>query len=537
MKKYIYIIVALLLMTNTQSFAQWMNEGDSLGTAVTAPIRPNAVADNIPTAYTNEIRGGIHNLQTWAELQSIKSSLLVENMLATVADSAGKVFQYDGAGWIAFQLGISKDYADNNYLLKNNVASDNCVASPNYIYNTTAEIDESYTVDTVVISGDIRSRVSVGEGVFIVRTVPFNTSFNGIITSAELNSSGNTVIAHTAQIDASILASFALETYLTESVLRGSNIALGNMAIAKSGYAIALGDTVFANAAIAIGKNLTANSDDFSTINIGRDIFERLASIEDNVSIGADMLINGGINIGYDIDNNNSSKKKISIGWDLESNSVDEIGTSINIGSLNTSVEDKSITIGQGLDNRLDYGMVIGNYNSPYSDVNTNGVNSGSDSAYFIIGNGINDGLRNNNLVLSYNGNLKVSGKMSQLGYPVDTMDLVTKGYADNNYKSKQTIEIILANTYSPNFSTQDAVLLTISGNLTINLETGVPETFSDELIVYISSPNQSNTISFPALWKFIGAKPTTLAANEIGLLTLKSFTAEKIVAEYQILN
>lgn len=112
MKKLIFILIIILSLN---SYAQFRTPADSTGTQVFSAIRPNSQKDNIATAYTNEIRGGLHNYQTWQELQNIKSSRLVKNMFATVEDSA-KLYQYNGVGWNEFSSGVSKDYADGNYI-------------------------------------------------------------------------------------------------------------------------------------------------------------------------------------------------------------------------------------------------------------------------------------------------------------------------------------------------------------------------------------------------------------------------------------
>ncbi|NPD47496.1 hypothetical protein [Lentimicrobium sp. S6] len=104
MKKLIFII-ALIFFLSLNMFAQLVTPADTVGTLITASIRPNSQQDDIATAYTNEIRGGLHNLETWEELLNIKSSRLVPNMFATVADSAGKLYQYDGVSWNEFSSG------------------------------------------------------------------------------------------------------------------------------------------------------------------------------------------------------------------------------------------------------------------------------------------------------------------------------------------------------------------------------------------------------------------------------------------------
>jgi len=111
MKKIMYLI-ALFAFLSIQLFAQLQNPADTVGTLITSAIRPNSQADNIATIYTNEARGTTHHYQTWAELQAMKSSRLVPYMLATVADSAGKLFQYDGSSWAALQI----DNTNNAYL-------------------------------------------------------------------------------------------------------------------------------------------------------------------------------------------------------------------------------------------------------------------------------------------------------------------------------------------------------------------------------------------------------------------------------------
>jgi len=93
MKKLLFII-ALVSFLSLKMFAQLVNPGDTTGTLITAAIRPNSQADDIATAYTNEIRGGLHNYKTWAELENEKPARLVVGMLASVQDSTGKLYEY-----------------------------------------------------------------------------------------------------------------------------------------------------------------------------------------------------------------------------------------------------------------------------------------------------------------------------------------------------------------------------------------------------------------------------------------------------------
>ena len=92
MKKLLFSI-ALLFFLSLNMFAQLMNPGDTTGTLITAAIRPNSQADDMATVYTNEVRGGLHNYNTWIELENEKPSRLVPGMLATVNDSTGKLYQ------------------------------------------------------------------------------------------------------------------------------------------------------------------------------------------------------------------------------------------------------------------------------------------------------------------------------------------------------------------------------------------------------------------------------------------------------------
>ena len=93
MKKLIFSIV-LIFYTISQISAQNIHPGDTTGTMVFSAIRPNSQLDDYATAYTNEIRGGLHNYKTFQELSNIKSSRLVEGMFATVDELPEKLFQY-----------------------------------------------------------------------------------------------------------------------------------------------------------------------------------------------------------------------------------------------------------------------------------------------------------------------------------------------------------------------------------------------------------------------------------------------------------
>ena len=56
----------------------------NIGTLISAPIRPNDSLDSIPSAYANEILGGIHNYETLTDVYLISTDRRQWGMLATV---------------------------------------------------------------------------------------------------------------------------------------------------------------------------------------------------------------------------------------------------------------------------------------------------------------------------------------------------------------------------------------------------------------------------------------------------------------------
>lgn len=116
------ILLISLIFLSSFGFSQMTGPDDVAGTLITAAVRPNSQLDNMATAYTNEVRGGLHNYERWSQLDSINSARLVQWMLATVADSVGKIYQYDGSAWDELEIGggLSDAPSDGRFYARKN---------------------------------------------------------------------------------------------------------------------------------------------------------------------------------------------------------------------------------------------------------------------------------------------------------------------------------------------------------------------------------------------------------------------------------
>ena len=87
---------------------------NNIGTLVAAPVRPAAEEDTFPSAHANEIKGGLHAVETLAERDAIPAERREDGMLCAVGET-GTVYQLrggiDNAGWVSV-LAKAADYAD-----------------------------------------------------------------------------------------------------------------------------------------------------------------------------------------------------------------------------------------------------------------------------------------------------------------------------------------------------------------------------------------------------------------------------------------
>jgi len=146
MKKLLFSI-ALLFFLSLNMFAQLMNPGDTTGTLITAAIRPNSQADDMATVYTNEVRGGLHNYNTWIELENEKPSRLVPGMLATVNDSTGKLYQCNSVLDTLIGFHVSGIHSD---MLINQTFSDFIYSKMTEVGLTGQAAEDSLTKDSFV---------------------------------------------------------------------------------------------------------------------------------------------------------------------------------------------------------------------------------------------------------------------------------------------------------------------------------------------------------------------------------------------------
>lgn len=87
---------------------------NNIGTLVAAPVRPAGEADTFPSAYANEIKGGLHAVETLVQRDVIPAERREDGMLCAVGET-GTVYQLrggtDNAGWVSV-LAKAADYAD-----------------------------------------------------------------------------------------------------------------------------------------------------------------------------------------------------------------------------------------------------------------------------------------------------------------------------------------------------------------------------------------------------------------------------------------
>jgi hypothetical protein len=81
------------------------------------------------------------------------------------------------------------------------------------------------------------------------------------------------------------------------------------------------------------------------------------------------------------------------------------------------------------------------------------------------------------------------------------------------------------SNTVAMDFTTDKVITRTATGTVTFS---GSNYTAGRSVTVRIVPGSSSRTLSFPSGWKFVSFKPTSIAANKVGVLAVTSFgTAE----------
>ena len=97
----------------------------------------------------------------------------------------------------------------------------------------------------------------------------------------------------------------------------------------------------------------------------------------------------------------------------------------------------------------------------------------------------------------------------------------------DNTEALFNTPEFIASdsNTVSLDFTTDKVITRTASGAVTF---TGTNYTAGRSVSVRIVPGNSNRALTFPSGWKFVSFKPSSIAANKVGVLAVTSFgTAE----------
>jgi uncharacterized protein (DUF2237 family) len=108
MKNKIFILILIILIGGS-AYAQQPS-----GTLITAPIRPNDIRMDFPTAYANEMLGGHHQVATIGQRDSIMNSRRIVGMLCTVLDDGtGNPITYQLIGGTANSNWIPYNAAAN----------------------------------------------------------------------------------------------------------------------------------------------------------------------------------------------------------------------------------------------------------------------------------------------------------------------------------------------------------------------------------------------------------------------------------------
>jgi hypothetical protein len=229
------------------------------GTLVIAPIRPFSDADTFPSAYSNELKGGHHQV---ADLNDITSDRLQEGMLATVVGiSAASTYKYFQGEWIDNDVNLSN--LESPIVTTANISGSAFYGDGSNLTGIATDVElSSYTLLTTTntISGDLDTlEVAVGlntnkTGVtnelkeidLDTLTLPIATTDNisgssfygdgttltGIASTSSVNSytagqSGAVVSANDGVIDLSLGNNFGIIPTGNITISNPSNISVG----------------------------------------------------------------------------------------------------------------------------------------------------------------------------------------------------------------------------------------------------------------------------------------------------------------------
>jgi hypothetical protein len=106
---------------------------------------------------------------------------------------------------------------------------------------------------------------------------------------------------------------------------------------------------------------------------------------------------------------------------------------------------------------------------------------------------------------------------------PSDTLHVNGSVFANQYFVSSTTST---GNTVAINFSTSPRYILSSTYTASDSLSfTGTSYRSSSSVTVRVLNGSNGRPLSFPAGWRFLVDKPTSIAANKIGILTVTSFT------------
>lgn len=104
------------------------------------------------------------------------------------------------------------------------------------------------------------------------------------------------------------------------------------------------------------------------------------------------------------------------------------------------------------------------------------------------------------------------------------TFDSKGRATSASRYASFANAQIDVATTTTAlDFATQGFKTISITADTTFSASNYAA---GKSITVLVTCDTTARTLAFPANWKFVGTKPTSIAASKVGILTVTSFTA-----------
>lgn len=177
---------------------------------------------------------------------------------------------------------------------------------------------------------------------------------------------------------------------------------------------------------LTAGTNITIDANNVISAAGGASVVGYEADNDTKIRIGSS---NNQTKSGYIIGFNNtvSSTGDIPVVLGRQNSLINDAGAAYTLGYGNT-ISSPSTVVGKYLTVPQNYygeGTIVGKYNDETGLTNK--------SHPFIVGTGTSNSNRRNGLILDYNANLTILGKMTVGAAPTNDMDVATKKYVDDN--------------------------------------------------------------------------------------------------------